>query len=59
MLGCGVHVRFDAGDLRPQDFDPLLQFLDRQRIEVLPAERDERIVGLAGEEIVGIHGRNR
>ena len=59
MPGCGVHVRFDAGDLGPQDLDPLLQFLDRQRIEVLPAERDERIVGLAREEIVGIHERNR
>ena len=59
MPGGGIHVRFDAGDLRLQDFDPLLEFLDRHRVEVLPAERDERVVGLAREEIVGIHGRNR
>ena len=59
MLGGGVHMRLDARDFSLQRFDSRLQLLDRQRVEVLASERNERIVGLAREEIVGIHGRNR
>ena len=52
-----LHVRLDAVDLGLEGLDPLLQFLDRHRVEVLPAERDERVVGLAREEVFEVHGR--
>ena len=49
-------MRFDPGDLGLQRFDPFLQLVDRQRVEVLFAKRHERIVGLAREEIFQVHG---
>src|SRR4051812_29417831 len=49
-VGLGaLHVRLDAGDLGLQSFDPLVQLVDGHRIEVLPGESDERVVGLARE----------
>jgi len=42
-----LHVRFNAGDLGVESIDPRLQLLDREGIEVLSGERDERILGLA------------
>ena len=48
-------MRFDARDLRLQRLDPSDKFLDRHRVEVLLAEGDEWVVGLAREEIVEIH----
>ena len=50
-----LHMRFDPGDFGLQRLDPLLELVDRHGVEVLPAERDERIVGLAGEEVFQIH----
>ena len=59
MLGGGVHMRLDARDLGLQCLDARLQLLDRYRVEVLAPERDERIVRLAREKVVQIHGANR
>jgi NADPH:quinone reductase len=50
-----LHVRLDARDLRLQRLDPRVQLLDRDRVEVLLRERDERIVGLARKEVFQIH----
>lgn len=56
-MGFGpFHMRFDAADLGLQRLDPGLKLLDRQGIEVLLCERDERVVGLAREEVFQIHG---
>src|SRR5437764_1669694 len=49
-------MRFDAGDFRLQPFDPFLQLVDRQRVEVLFAKSHERIVGFAREEFFQVHG---
>ena len=52
-----VNVGFDSRDLRFQGFDPLLELLDRHRIEVLLAERDQGIVRLAGKKVFQVHRR--
>jgi putative PIG3 family NAD(P)H quinone oxidoreductase len=49
--------------LYPRDFrfetgDALIELGHRQRIEILPGERGNRIIGLAREILVGIHGPN-
>lgn len=49
------HVRLDAGDLRFERVDPFCQFVLRQRIEVLPPERDQGVVGGGGEQLVEVH----
>jgi NADPH2:quinone reductase len=55
-VGLGaVHVRLDAGDLGLQALDARLQFVDRERIEVLLAERDQGVVGLAREQLFEVH----
>jgi hypothetical protein len=59
-VGLGaLHMGFDAGDLGFEGFDALLQLLDRQRVEVLLAQRDQRVVRLAREEVVQIHDPKR
>ena len=54
-----VHVRFDSRDLGLQGFDPLLELVDRQRIEILFRQRDEGIIGFTWKELVQVHGQNR
>jgi putative PIG3 family NAD(P)H quinone oxidoreductase len=49
------HVRFDARDLGLKRFNPRLELLDRNGVEVLFCKGDERIVGLAREQFVQIH----
>jgi len=62
LLGRGAvrldppHVRFDARDLGFEGFDPRMELVDRHRIEVLLRKGDERVVGLAREEFVEVHG---
>jgi len=51
-----AHVVFDAGDFNLERFDAGAKLLDGQGIEVLLGECDQRIVGLAREEVVQIHG---
>jgi hypothetical protein len=59
-VGLGaLHMGFDAGDLGSEPFDALLQLLDREGIEVLLAERDQRIIRLAWEKVVQIHDPKR
>ena len=50
-------VRFNARDLGLERCDARMQLLDRNRIEVLPAKGDQRIVGLAREKFVEVHRR--
>ena len=54
-----LHVRFDPGDLGIQRFDPLLEFIDGQRIEILFRQGDERIIRFTWKEFVQVHGQNR
>lgn len=56
MLAGAIHMGLDAADFELERRDASLELLDREGIEVLLAERNERIVGLAGEEVVKIHG---
>jgi len=59
-MGLGaVHMRFDAGDLSIKSFDPLLELVDRERIEILLRQRNERIIGLTWKEFVQVHRQNR
>ncbi len=60
-VGLGaLHVRFDARDFSLQGLDPLLELRNRQGIEVLLAEGNERIVGLARKKLFEVHrGANR
>jgi len=53
-----LHVRFDAGDLGREGLDPRLQLFDRHWIKILPRKRDQRIFGLAREEVFEVHGAN-
>ena len=55
MSGRALHVRLNPRDLRLQRLDPLIKLLDRHRVEVLAAKRDERIVGLAREQVFEVH----
>ena len=50
-----LHVVLDPLDFNFQRLDPRFQLLDRHRVEVLLRKGDERIVGLAWEEVFQIH----
>jgi len=55
-VGLGaLHMRFYAGDFDFERLNPLVKLIDRHRVEVLPGERDEWILGLAREEIFQVH----
>lgn len=47
-----------AGDFRFQRGHPQLQFVDRQRVEILAYQSDQRVVGPPRGEIVQIHAHN-
>ena len=53
-LGAG-HVGFDPRDLFLQGFDPLLELVDRQGVEVLLLQLGKRILRPIGKELVQIH----
>ena len=56
---CGIReMLLDAGDFRLERFDPLVQFVDGQRTEVLLDEQGQRILRPAGEEVVLVHFRS-
>jgi 2,3-bisphosphoglycerate-independent phosphoglycerate mutase len=59
MVNRGLDLSSDAGDLGLQGLDPRVQFFDRERVEILSAERDERVVGAAGQDFFRIHGSQR
>ncbi len=52
-----LDMLFDPRDLLFQGLDSRLEFVDRQRVEVLFLHRLDRIVRLARKEIVQIHDR--
>jgi putative PIG3 family NAD(P)H quinone oxidoreductase len=56
MVNRGFDLRAGPDDLRFQRLDPGVELVDRQRVEVLPPEQDQGIVGLAWEELVQVHG---
>jgi hypothetical protein len=59
MINGGLQLSSGADDLCFQSFDASGQFFNRKRIEILPAERDERVVGAAGQDFIRIHGVQR
>ena len=50
-----MHVRLYARDLGLQGLNPLLQLLDRYRVEILLGKLDQRIARLAWEEVIQVH----
>lgn len=45
-------------DFRLEPPDPLVEFLDGQRIEILLAEQGQRIIRPLRENVFGVHVRN-
>jgi hypothetical protein len=56
MINCGLDLSSDTGDLGLEGFDTRMQLFDRKGVEILAAERDERVVGAAGKDFFRIHG---
>ena len=53
-----LHLRnmgFDPGDFLPERVDPFLEFGDRQRVQILPDQLDQRIARPGGKKVVQIH----
>lgn len=59
MVNGAFHFRTAARDFRLQQGDALVQLLHRQGVEILSAERPERIIRAAGQKIVRIHAPQR
>lgn len=57
MVNRCVDLGADPNDLGLQRFDPRVELVDRQRIEILAPEQGKGIVGLAWKELVQVHGR--
>lgn len=57
MVNGALGMIADAGDLGLERGNARIEFGDRERVEILPGERGERVVGLAGQEIVRVHAR--
>ncbi len=62
----GAAVLADIGDMRldPLDFlpqygNPFAKLVQRQWAKVLPGDQSQRILRLAGKEVVLVHGRQR
>jgi putative PIG3 family NAD(P)H quinone oxidoreductase len=58
LLGT-LHVCLDAGDLCLEGSDASVKLCNRNGVEILFGKGDQRVVGLAREQIVKIHGPNR
>lgn len=58
MVNGELNFRLHPGDLALQRGDARFEFRHRERIEVLPDDRIQRIVG-ANAGFIAIHGRNR
>ena len=54
-LARGVALGLGAGDFGFESLDALVKLGDRQRIEILPHQCGERVIALAGFEIVDVH----
>ena len=55
MAGGVVQMLLDPGNFLPENLDPLVKLVDRQRAEILANEQGQRVAGLAREEIIFIH----
>lgn len=58
MVNSAFDPLADAGDFRFQCGDAPVQFVDRQRIEVLAGQLGDHVAGAAGK-IVGFHDADR
>jgi hypothetical protein len=58
MVNGALHSRFCSDDLGFEQLDALLQLLDRERIEVLPAQLGSQIVLATRKVFVGVHRRH-
>ena len=58
MVNGAFHFSTRPGDFRLEHRDPLLEFLDRQRIEVLAHQFRERVARFFRQELVQIHAQN-
>jgi NADPH:quinone reductase len=56
VVNGAIDTRPGTCNLRLQHLDASLQLVVRERIEILPGERDERIVGPLGQYVVEVHG---
>lgn len=59
MVNGAVLVPFDARYFCFEIGDALIELRHRHRIEILPGERGNRIIGPARKILVGIHAVNR
>src|SRR5215204_4059363 len=55
VRGDPLDVSFDPGNLGLKRFDPLVELLDANGVEVLPAKLDQRVAGFRRKEIVEVH----
>ena len=59
MVNGAFNSLLGSRDFRLQCGDPLVQFRDRKRIEVLTGKFGDQIARPAGKAVVGFHVRNR
>lgn len=59
MINGAIFVLLHPFDFGLEVSDALIEFGDRQRIEILPTEQRHRIIGATGEILVGIHDAER
>ncbi len=55
MVNGALHLYLASRDLGFEQRDALFEFLDRKRIEILPAELCRKIVLAAGKVFVRVH----
>ena len=55
MCGRARHMRLDPGDLGLERFDPRVELLDRDGVEILSYKFDQRVAGFAREEFLEVH----
>src|SRR3569623_1264233 len=57
MVNGALHLGSRPGDFRLQRRDPLLEFLDRQGVEILAHELGERVARFFRQELIQIHAQ--
>jgi len=59
MIHRAIPFRLRPDDLAFEHHDPVVEFLDRKRVQVLRDNRSERIARRFRENLVDIHGEDR
>ena len=59
MVNGAVDSCASADDFRLQYLYARIQFVDRERIEILLGKRDERVAGCLGKEVFQVHKADR